>query len=101
MNLSVPAGDGPIARRALVRGRVQGVWYRAATAERASGLGVKGHARNLADGSVEVLAVGKSEAVEALLAWLQEGPPMARVDEVSVEEVDPGAVTVSQGFVTG
>lgn len=84
-----------------MRGRVQGVWYRAATAERASGLGVKGHARNLADGSVEVLAVGKSEAVEALLAWLQEGPPMARVDEVSVEEVDPEAVTVSQGFVTG
>ena len=50
---------------------------------------------------MEVLAVGKSEAVEALLAWLQEGPPMARVDEVSVEEVDPEAVTVSQGFVTG
>jgi len=96
-----PAADRSIARRAVVRGRVQGVWYRASTAERASGLGVKGHARNLPDGSVEVLAVGESEAVEALLAWLREGPPMARVDDVSVEEIDPGAVTVSPGFLTG
>ena len=101
MNPMDPAAGRPIACRALVRGRVQGVWYRASTAERASELGVKGHARNLADGSVEVLAVGKSEAVEALLAWLREGPPMARVDDVSIEEIDPGAVTVSPGFLTG
>lgn len=101
MNGTDAAGDGRIARRARVRGRVQGVWYRASTAERASGLGVRGHARNLADGSVEVLAVGQSEAVEALLAWLWEGPPMARVDEVSIEELDPDGVSVPQRFLTG
>ena len=54
-----------IARRCLVSGRVQGVWYRAATRERAVALGVTGHALNLADGRVEVLACGDPAAVEA------------------------------------
>jgi len=101
VNESSRTGEGQIARRAFVRGRVQGVWYRASTAERARDLGVTGHARNLADGSVEVLAVGQPQAVEALLAWLREGPPMARVDEVTIEEVDPAAITVAQPFRTG
>ncbi len=101
MNGSGRTREGQIARRAFVHGRVQGVWYRASTAERARALGVMGHARNLADGSVEVLAVGQPQAVEALLAWLREGPPMARVDDVTIEELDPAAVTVAQPFLTG
>lgn len=91
-----------VARRARVRGRVQGVWFRASTADQANRLGVHGHARNLPDGSVEVLAVGSAEAVASLLAWLHEGPPMARVDDVAIEELDPDAAPpAGPRFVTG
>jgi acylphosphatase len=84
------AGSAPtVARRAFVSGRVQGVWFRGATAERAESLGVRGHARNLADGRVEVLAVGAHGAVEALLAWLHRGPPTAHVTGVVVESIEP------------
>ncbi len=90
-----------IARRARVRGRVQGVWYRASTAEQAQALGIHGHARNLDDGSVEVLAVGEPDAVDALLRWLRQGPPLARVSDVEVESLDPGSPeTGVQGFRT-
>lgn len=101
MNPSSRPDAAVVARRARVRGRVQGVWFRASTAERAGALGVRGHARNLADGSVEVLAVGPAEAVESLLAWLREGPPMARVDDVAVEEVEAGEVGAVSRFLTG
>jgi acylphosphatase len=89
-----------VARRARVHGRVQGVWYRASTAEKARGLGLAGHARNLDDGTVEVLAVGPAEAVDALLAWLWQGPPLARVTRVEVEELESSAVTRPDGFAT-
>jgi acylphosphatase len=72
-----------VARRCLVAGRVQGVFYRASTRARAEALGITGHARNLPDGRVEVLACGTPEAVEALCNWLWQGPPAA--DVVSVE----------------
>lgn len=68
-------------------GRVQGVFYRASARHRASELGVTGYARNLADGRVEVLACGPSEAVEAFCAWLWQGPPAAHVTSVDVEEL--------------
>jgi len=78
-----------IARRAFVSGRVQGVYFRASTRDRARELGVTGYARNLADGRVEVLACGPMTAVEQLCAWLQHGPPAARVDDVVVDTVSP------------
>ena len=77
----------PVARRCIVSGRVQGVFFRASTARRASELGVRGYARNCADGTVEVLAVGPEDAVAALCAWLHQGPPAARVAAVSVAPV--------------
>jgi acylphosphatase len=77
----------PVCRRCLVSGRVQGVYYRASTAERARRLGVTGHAHNLADGRVEVLACGAQSVVDALCDWLWEGPPAARVTDVRVETV--------------
>jgi len=89
---------GLIARRALVSGRVQGVNFRAATAARAQALGVRGHARNLDDGRVEVLAIGGCDAVEALLAWLWRGPAFAQVAAVEVEPVLPPPDT-PHGFV--
>jgi len=88
------------AARFIVEGRVQGVFFRAGTREQALGLGLAGHARNLADGSVEVLAVGEARAIEALAQWLEDGPPQARVDRVSRSEaVDPS--TAADGFAIG
>ena len=87
------------AARFLVRGKVQGVWFRASTREQAERLGLRGHARNLADGGVEVLAVGEAGAIAELARWLQAGPPLARVDGVEREELaDAGEPA---GFTTG
>lgn len=67
----------------LVSGRVQGVFFRAATQERALRLGLTGWVRNLSDGRVEVVASGPAEAVEELRQWLHQGPPRAVVTEVT------------------
>ena len=87
------------AARFLVGGKVQGVWFRAGTREQALGLGLRGHARNLQDGRVEVLAAGDDAALDALERWLQHGPPAARVDGVERQAV-PEA-DVGEDFVTG
>ena len=71
-------------------GRVQGVFYRASTRERAQQLNCHGYARNLADGRVEVLAVGEPAAVDALVAWLRHGPPAAHVQDVQCVDVTLG-----------
>ena len=90
-----------IVRRCLVAGRVQGVFYRASTRARAEALGVTGHARNLADGRVEVLACGPAESVRALCDWLWEGPPAAQVTAVDCETLSPGALPERPGrFLT-
>ncbi|HET6907678.1 MAG TPA: acylphosphatase [Rhodanobacteraceae bacterium] len=83
--------------RFIIRGRVQGVFFRASTREQALKLGLSGYARNLADGSVEVLASGSGEALDALQEWLREGPPSARVENVSREAMPDH---VMQGFTT-
>ncbi len=72
--------------RAVIRGRVQGVFYRASTVEEAARLGLLGWVRNRADGAVELEAEGPPAAVAALLAWARVGPPAARVTAVEVEE---------------
>ena len=74
------------AIRCLVSGRVQRVGYRAATVERATGLGLDGSVRNLADGRVEVVVAGEPKAVETLIAWLWNGPPAAAVAAVVLED---------------
>jgi acylphosphatase len=81
-----------VARRCLVAGRVQGVFYRASTRARAEELGVTGHARNLPDGRVEVLACGEVAAVDALCQWLWRGSPASSVRDVVIEEVEPAAL---------
>jgi acylphosphatase len=68
--------------RFLVSGKVQGVFFRASARNEALRLGLQGHARNLADGSVEVVASGDDMAMDQLEQWLRQGPPAARVDEV-------------------
>lgn len=84
------ADDGKTRRvRARVRGRVQGVAYRASTRAQAHRLGLAGWVRNLPDGAVELEAEGNAEAVAALLAWCEQGPSLARVTGVDVEELAP------------
>ncbi len=79
--------ESVVCRHVWVSGRVQGVWFRARTAEQARALGLQGWVRNRADGRVEVLIQGSESTVERLLAWLEQGPPLARVDRLSVNEV--------------
>lgn len=74
------------AKRCIVTGRVQGVWFRASTQRQARRLGVTGVARNLPDGSVEVVACGDDAAVAQLVEWLHRGPEHARVAGVAVED---------------
>ena len=88
-----------IAQRFLVSGRVQGVFFRASTRKRAQELGLRGHAINLRDGRVEVLAAGDAEAIDALAGWLREGPPDARVE--SVERSPASPEEAGEGFRTG
>jgi len=76
-----------IARRCHVSGRVQGVFFRASTREKALHLGCTGYARNLPDGRVEVLVVGEPSAAQSLIEWLWIGPPAAHVTNVDVVTV--------------
>ena len=75
-----------MARRLLIRGRVQGVNYRESMRWEAERLGVTGWVRNLRDGSVEAVVDGDPAAVEAIIAWARRGPPSARVTGVEVSE---------------
>jgi acylphosphatase len=79
-------------RRYLIEGRVQGVGFRHFTRKAAKGLGLSGFVRNLPDGSVEAVAAGPGEALEALERHLRQGPPASRVDTVQVVDVpnEPG-----------
>lgn len=86
-----------ICRRCVVTGLVQGVAYRAHTQHRARELHINGYAKNLADGSVEVLACGAKPDVAALCDWLWEGPRAARVEAVQCVDA-PATQTI--GFVT-
>ena len=67
-----------------IRGRVQGVYYRASMVQEAQKAGLTGWVRNCADGSVEAVAEGSRVAIESLLAWCRQGPPGARVASVDV-----------------
>jgi acylphosphatase len=76
---------------------VQGVWFRDSTRREAERLGLSGHAINLPDGNVEVLACGTRDALSELEVWLRRGPPLALVEKVesrSVEDVEVGTFRV-------
>jgi acylphosphatase len=84
------------AARFLVSGKVQGVWFRGSARDQAVALGLRGFARNLPDGRVEVLAIGDADAVEQLAQWLHYGPPQARVDDL--ERMDAREEGADEGF---
>lgn len=79
--------------RVRVRGRVQGVFFRAEARARAESLGVAGWIGNADDGSVEGVFEGDEEQVESLLAWCRRGPAGARVDEVEAVREEPAGET--------
>ena len=86
-----------VARRITVHGRVQGVYFRAWTIEQAQAIGgIDGWVRNRADGSVEAVAAGAADKVDALVARMRQGSPASRVERIEVEET-PGVVAA--GFV--
>jgi acylphosphatase len=78
-----------IRRRLVVRGRVQGVFFRDSTQERARAAGVGGWVRNLDDGSVEIVLEGPSEAVEGVARFCESGPSHASVDHVDSRQEPP------------
>ncbi len=87
-----------VAKRILVSGRVQGVFYRDSCRQEAERLGLTGSARNLDDGRVEVIAEGDERTVQELIDWCRSGPSHADVDDVEVTETNP---TGKSGFSTG
>ena len=76
-------------RLVRVHGRVQGVGFREACAQRAEALGLAGWVRNRRDGSVEVLLQGPADAVARMELWLRQGPPSARVERLTHTPLTP------------
>ena len=87
-----------VRRRALVRGHVQGVYFRDTAREAAEARGVTGWAANLPDGSVELVLEGAPEDVEAVLAVARRGPPDARVEAMEVAEERPEGLSGFRAF---
>ena len=81
--------------RVLVRGRVQGVFFRAETRAWAESLGLSGSVRNLPDGAVEAVFEGDPERVESMVAWCRRGPEGASVEDVQASSQEP---TGERGF---
>ena len=88
-----------IKRRVVITGKVQNVFYRAWFGERAEGLGLDGWVRNRADGSVEAVLQGPSEAVKEMVMLAHQGSPASRVEHVAVTD-DAPAETLA-GFAQG
>jgi len=79
----------PVARRVVVHGSVQGVFFRDTMRRKAQSRGVRGWVRNNPDGTVEALFEGEADAVDGMVAFAREGPRGAQVDHVDVEDAQP------------
>jgi acylphosphatase len=71
----------------IVTGKVQGVFYRQHTKEKAIALGITGEVRNMPDDTVHITATGPAEQINQLITWCRQGPPKARVENVTAEEI--------------
>jgi acylphosphatase len=88
------------ALRIFVDGKVQGVFYRAATVREANRRRIRGWVRNLADGRVEVVCCGSPKAIDSLIEWLWQGPERAQVVAIKIEGCAESSVAeLGQGFV--
>jgi acylphosphatase len=81
--------DDRVRAHVVVRGRVQGVWFRESCRAQASALGLGGWVRNASDGSVEAVFEGPEAAVERAVEWCRTGPDQARVDALDVRRESP------------
>ncbi len=79
-----------------IRGRVQGVWFRSSAAKKARELNLKGFIRHNHYDSLQIEVEGQKEDLEAFIDWCKEGPPLAKVEDLTVE---PGALQGYKGFV--
>ena len=77
----------------FVRGRVQGVFYRASAQKMGKSLGLAGWVKNCHDGSVEIHAEGNKEKLEELVVWCRQGPPLASVSDVDLGWIEPEGLT--------
>lgn len=87
-----------VTRHLRISGRVQGVGYRDALRSEALARGVSGWVRNRRDGTVEAVAQGSADAIDALVAWARRGPPPARVTDVEVKEATGELARAYEGF---
>jgi acylphosphatase len=72
----------------VIKGKVQGVFFRASTKEKANELGIKGWVKNMPDGNVEVLAAGNKDQLENFIEWCRRGPTQAIVSDVVVSNAE-------------
>ena len=73
----------------IISGRVQGVWFRASTKQKAEQLGLTGWVRNTLDGNVEAIFEGEEDLVKKMIEWCRHGPPSAQVENVEIKNQDP------------
>jgi len=73
----------------IISGRVQGVWFRASTKQKAEQLGLTGWVRNASDSNVEAIFEGEEDLVKKMIEWCHRGPPSAQVAHVEVKNQDP------------
>jgi acylphosphatase len=72
----------------VIKGKVQGVFFRASTKDKANELGIKGWVKNMPDGNVEVLAAGNKDQLENFIEWCRRGPTQAIVSDVVVSDAE-------------
>lgn len=77
----------------IVRGKVQGVYFRQSTCDVARALGIRGYVRNEADGSVYIVAAGDGPKIDQLIDWCWTGPPGAKVNDVEIDEASDDGFT--------
>ena len=73
----------------IISGRVQGVWFRASTRDKAEQLGLTGWVKNTADGCVEAVFEGEEERIEEMINWCHQGPPLAEIVNIEVKKQTP------------
>ena len=73
----------------IISGRVQGVWFRTSTRDKAEQLGLTGWVKNTVDGCVEAVFEGEEERIEEMINWCHQGPPLAEVGNIEVKKQPP------------
>jgi acylphosphatase len=73
----------------LIIGRVQGVWFRASTKQKAEQLGITGWVRNTDGGNVEAVFEGDEKQIQDMIEWCHQGPPLSKVENVEIKNQDP------------